>query len=388
MEKSIRLRYGEGGMVEFTYYRQDENISIVNKFLPRGSITVQLCNTDSDGNEIYINDTFYTALFSDENGKKRVSDIMPIKSNGESSNTVTFNDLEIDRTYYVFLVDKNGNSIDKGVTAGGGSYVPIYQAVEPTAEYPDPNIYIMNLIYGSESVYKRIELLTGDNYNVTDTFYVALFEDEARTIRVSEVMPIVFYDEYWQGVTFNDLALNTPYYVSEVDSWGNPIDNGKTSDGGVYGALFADGNRIELTPDDPNQFMYFENVFAEIPRGSITVTKELKTMASEDLKGVKDTFYVALFEDEARTKRVSEVMPMKFNGESSKTVTFYDLALNTPYYVSEVDKNGIPLDNAQTGDGGVYAAVFKDGNVIELTTEVPDKDMSFENVFVSLPHEY
>ena len=160
----------------------------------------------------------------------------------------------------------------------------------------------------------------------------------------------------------------------------------------LYYPYFPYSNEIVLTQDDPIQSvsLYFE--FQTLPQsygdGSITVTKKLKTLAGEDLKGVKDTFYVALFGDESRTKRVSEVMPMKFNGESSKTVTFNYLALNTRYYVSEVDKSGNPIDYGDTSDGGRYSTVFPDGNVIKLTTEVPDKDMSFESIFTSLPHEY
>ena len=65
---------------------------------------------------------------------------------------------------------------------------------------------------------------------------------------------------------FLNLDTTKTYYVSFVDEHGNHIDNGIIDDGGVYGAIFPDGNEI-----DPKMFTFntytleSEIVFSDLP---------------------------------------------------------------------------------------------------------------------------
>ena len=365
---------------------------------------------------------------------------------------------------------------------------------------------------GTLSVTKHARLLSGEDMTLVDrTFYVRLFLDEERTQPASNVIPMEFVNASSQTVTFTGLALDTAYYVSETDEAGNPIDNGTTEDGGVYGAVFADGNRVELTAQAPEGTVEFENAFSEpgrdyyiegnltitkrvvsggsltdsngtfyagifedpqhtvlygdvvelfmdgsselsvevpveigtnpgdsrtfyvtetdkdgVPvegspdfaykvtvdktevtltgeqdtasvvitnerkdgKGSLSVTKALKTLSGEELVPREAVFYTALFADEARTQRVSDVLALEYQNASSQTVTFENLDLNTVYYVSETDEAGNPVDNGTAGEDGVYGAVFPDGNTVELTEAAPEKAVSFENVFSDIPRDY
>ena len=106
------------------------------------------------------------------------------------------------------------------------------------------------------------------------------------------------------------------------------------------------------------------------------------------MNGVKETFYVALFSNEELTKRVGDIVPIKFNGESSKTVTLNNVPLDRVLYVGEVDKNGNLINSGVTSDGGIYGALFTNGNVIKLTTSIPEKNVGLENVFSEIPTDY
>ncbi len=68
---------------------------------------------DEDGNDVEISDaTIYVALFADEGGTQKISDIKSIKfTNTSEPQSVKFTDLEVDPTYYVFEVDESGNPI-------------------------------------------------------------------------------------------------------------------------------------------------------------------------------------------------------------------------------------------------------------------------------------
>ncbi len=70
---------------------------------------------DEDGNDVEISDaTIYVALFADEGGTQKISDIKSIKfTNTSEPQSVKFTDLKVDTTYYAFEVDENGNIINE-----------------------------------------------------------------------------------------------------------------------------------------------------------------------------------------------------------------------------------------------------------------------------------
>ena len=118
---------------------------------------------------------------------------------------------------------------------------------------------------------------------------------------------------------------------------------------------------------------------------SISVTKKLKTVAGEDILAADETFYVALYADEGCTQRVSDVKALTFKMDSVSTVTFTDLAVDTTYYIGECTADGVNYLKGQTADGTTYAAMFRNGNSVEIGSNGGNKAVEFENRFVKFP---
>ena len=118
---------------------------------------------------------------------------------------------------------------------------------------------------------------------------------------------------------------------------------------------------------------------------SISVTKRLKTVAGEDILAADQTFYVALYADEGCTQRVSDVKALTFKMDSVSTVTFTDLAVDTTYYIGECTADGVNYLKGQTADGTTYAAMFSNGNSVEIGSNGGNKAVEFENRFLTFP---
>ncbi len=216
------------------------------------------------------------------------------------------------------------------------------------------------------------------------TIYVALFADESGTQRISDIKSMEFVNSYLEEVEFKDLKVNTTYYVIEVDQKGNPIYSMQ-----IDGRIFNAPGAFKAIISDPDTYeVPLTNIaLRQKEDGSITVTKKLETLSGEGYYSKDATFYVALFADEALTQRVSEVKPIHFVNSASETVTFTDLPLGK-YYVSETEVYGAPKKNGSLSNGGVYGAVYPDGNLAEVTRENLNPSISFENVFSDIPKDY
>lgn len=129
---------------------------------------------------------------------------------------------------------------------------------------------------------------------------------------------------------------------------------------------------------------------AETPEitGSIIVTKNLKDEHGNFLGVKENTFYVALFEDKERTKRISDVKAITFRNTSSSTVTFDNLKTGVPYYLGETNEEGILTEDVKKHADIVYAASYPEGREITPTLETPEGKIRFENVFYQLPDGY
>ena len=109
---------------------------------------------------------------------------------------------------------------------------------------------------------------------------------------------------------------------------------------------------------------------------SIAITKQLCRVVYTSGSGDKDTtitapedmtFYAALFSDEARTKRVSEVVRISIlKGKSSGSATIGQVAKGT-YYVGETDETGTLIGTASDAAGfyATYVAENKDSYKVE-----------------------
>lgn len=234
---------------------------------------------------------------------------------------------------------------------------------------------------GSVTVRKTLTDSEGRYIAVPDlTFYVALFADEARTQRISEVKAIHFTSTSTSTVTFENLKLGTRYYVGETDVNGI-LQTGQVAGDGVYAAEYPEGYSIQPSRRAPDGTVAFRNVYTELPfgfyyEGMLTVTK--KVLRGTDPYKTNETFYAAVFEDEEYTQRYGDVITLAVNGESEVSQTVPVLIGATPntaktYYVTETDQDGNPLSKE---DGLAFevsidqAAVKFDGDHMDHTVVI------------------
>lgn len=203
------------------------------------------------------------------------------------------------------------------------------------------------LSHGSGSV-KVQKLVKIDNkYTaVTYTFYTALFADEALTQRVSSVVPLEVKAAYSATASFDKLDYGT-YYVAETDELGNPIKK----DGVVTSNEIVNGKAV-LTPQQAIANTVIIN-HVDLPSGyymdgKVAVNK--KVLVNGKAGHVDDTFYFALFLDEARTMMADAgVQSVTLKDASEGTVVFENIPYGK-YYLSETDEKGVPVDSSYAYD--------------------------------------
>lgn len=178
-----------------------------------------------------VNRTFYTALFSDAECTKKVSDVKELKCEGAWSAYVAFEHLK-NGTYYVAETDADGNKLESSDVCkiqGNGSKCEItptqkttYAVLENQLQMPGDDF--LNTVHNL-TVTKNVTL---DGKPISDkysgTFYVSLFTDPYSTNRIGDVKELKVENGKSTSVTFTDLADGT-YYVAETDKNGTPVEN-------------------------------------------------------------------------------------------------------------------------------------------------------------------
>ena len=238
---------------------------------------------------------------------------------------------------------------------------------------------------GSITVRKTLTDSDGRYIAVPDlTFYVALFSDEARTERISDVKPIRFTSVSTSSVTFENLKLGTTYYVGETDADGI-LQTGQVAGDGVYTAEYPGGYSIQPTRRAPDGTVAFRNVYTELPHGfyyegQLTVTK--KVLRGTSAYKTNETFYAAVFTDAAHTERYGDVIALEMNGESEVSQTIPVYIGTTPeatmtYYVAETDKDGNPLSN----DSGLAFEVSIDKATVKFNGSQMENTVVITNTY-------
>lgn len=220
----------------------------------------------------------------------------------------------------------------------------VYQAAEFVNEYKEK--------LGRIVVTKQVVNQTLDGevpYLVTDTFYFALFKDEALTEMSDYGIKTLKLKNQSEGkVVFEDVDFGE-YYLAETDKDGNPV----------------------TAPPFIEYFVTIEDPLCEVTKAESTVKKIVKNAKLPDNYGdfgdgemiinkyvlngseeytVTDTFYFTLFRDEELKIPYEqfETKKLDLNDEAHGTVTFEKLPYGV-YYLAETDADGKPV-----GDGFDY----------------------------------
>lgn len=224
---------------------------------------------------------------------------------------------------------------------------------------------------GMLNVTKYVTDLAGNPVTAVDAeFYVALFADESRLQRVTDVKTLQFEGASADTVTFRNLRLDIPYYVGETDENGILLESGVLMDAS-FAPFYPDGDIVKLSTKKPKAEFAFNNAFMELPsgfyyEGELTITK--KVLKGKEALETNDVFYAAVFTDKAHTERYTDLIVLDMDGSSEFSVTMPVYAGNSEgdsvtYYVTETDSQGNPL--SQGADLGFTFSIDQDKVVVE-----------------------
>ena len=226
----------------------------------------------------------------------------------------------------------------------------------------------------SIAVTKKLTTATGDLKAMDQTFYVALYSDEACTQRVSDVKAIEFKNASSSTVVFDEnIEVNKDYYIAECTQDGTAQSIGALADGTMYEAKFNDGNKAVVKEANGTTTVYFDNVFTSLPdgfykQGKLTITKKLLG-ADGKAKKSDSVFYAGIFDDEAHTQLSTQVsqnivkLDLAGGSEVSQVIKIgLDENKAVTLYVTETDSNGKPVE----GNSGFAYTVSVDGSTVTI----------------------
>ena len=226
----------------------------------------------------------------------------------------------------------------------------------------------------SIAVTKKLTTITGDLRAMDQTFYVALYSDEACTQRVSDVKAIEFKNASSSTVVFNEnIEVNKDYYIAECSQDGTAQSMGALADGTMYEAKFNNGNKATVKEANGTTTVYFDNVFSSIPdgyykQGKLTITKKL-IGADGNAKKSDNVFYAGIFDDADYTQLSTQVsqnivkLDLAGGSEVSQVIKIgLDVNKTVTLYVTETDSNGKPV----AGTSGFAYKVSVDGSTVTI----------------------
>ena len=221
-------------------------------------------------------ETFYIALFSDRDRTERVADIpvQELKISDSSSGKIMIEGIPAG-TYYVGETDRNGKLLTEGTLSDGSRFEPEYGNYTVTiasdggggATYSFTNIIIEDPNTADIIVTKKlVDKDTGKDVNVEGKYsvYVALFKDEAHTMRVSGIERIDISGTSSGTAVFKDVEEGT-YYVGETDANGNKLVAAVLSPAVGFVAEYSEGDKVEIKGDTEKAEVTFTNQFTTPP---------------------------------------------------------------------------------------------------------------------------
>ena len=230
----------------------------------------------NDSTKTVDEETFYIALFSDSDRTRRVADIpvQELKISDSSSGKIMIEGIPAG-TYYVGETDRNGKLLTEGTLSDGSRFEPKYGNYTVTiasdggggATYSFTNIIIEDPNTADIIVTKKlVDKDTGKDVNVEGKYsvYVALFKDEAHTMRVSGIERIDISGTSSGTAVFKDVEEGT-YYVGETDANGNKLVAAVLSPAVGFVAEYSEGDKVEIKGDTEKAEVTFTNQFTTPP---------------------------------------------------------------------------------------------------------------------------
>ena len=375
-----------------------ESVVFANSYMASGSLHLNAVKRmKSENTEL---GTFEFEL-KDEEGTV-LSTALNDKSGVVSFDRLSFDQNDIGKTYTYtvsekipkilgkYKYDRTVYMVEVSIGDNGDGTLEISAKVNGEAYSDESIVFVNDVVEVSEDnavilVTKKLTNLGNGIIAADQTYYVALYEDEECTRRISDIKPLEFKYTSVSTATFDNLEAGKTYYVGECDEAGNVVFSGMTADGTLYKVDFNQGNRVDVTKEGDDAFFYFENQYEHIPynfyKGAeLTITK--KMVDSSGAAKVSDgSFYAGIFEDTEYTIPASYVsqniveLPLNGTSEVSETIQVA-LVENVPMtlYVTEVDETGQAVSDA---------AGFGYTVMVESSEVTVSEDHSVEKVVIT-----
>ncbi len=291
---------------------------------------------------------------------------------------------------HIQVLDKAGNVVDEWDSKKGETHK------------------VKNLIVGQEYTLRETVAPNGYTLTTDTTFTIDRTGKVTGTVTINKDGVLLVEDTATKAeITKLDAATEAPLSGAvlrvidangtAVDEWttdGQPhVIEAKLNTGATYqlievkapdGYEIADPISFTMKADGTTDPVVMKDAMTRSEKASVSVTKKL-TFSGEEINAVDATFYVALYADEACTKRISEIMPLVFKKASSATVTFTNVEIGRTYYVGECDANGVNFVSGVMAGNVAYAAVFANGNKATVTEADGTATVYFENQFATIP---
>ena len=291
---------------------------------------------------------------------------------------------------HIQVLDKAGNIVDEWDSKKGETHK------------------VKNLTVGQEYTLRETVAPNGYTLTTDTTFTIDRTGKVTGTVTINKDGVLLVEDTATKAeITKLDAATEAPLSGAvlrvidangtAVDEWttdGQPhVIEAKLNTGATYqlievkapdGYEIADPISFTMKADGTTDPVVMKDAMTRSEKASVSVTKKL-TFSGEEISAVDATFYVALYADEACTKRISEIMPLVFKKASSATVTFTNVEIGRTYYVGECDANGVNFESGVMAGNVAYAAIFANGNKATVTETDGTAAVYFENQFATIP---
>ena len=291
---------------------------------------------------------------------------------------------------HIQVLDKAGNIVDEWDSKKGETHK------------------VKNLTVGQEYTLRETVAPNGYTLTTDTTFTIDRTGKVTGTVTINKDGVLLVEDTATKAeITKLDAATEAPLSGAvlrvidangtAVDEWttdGQPhVIEAKLNTGATYqlievkapdGYEIADPISFTMKADGTTDPVVMKDAMTRSEKASVSVTKKL-TFSGEEISAVDATFYVALYADEACTKRISEIMPLVFKKASSATVTFTNVEIGRTYYVGECDANGVNFVSGVMAGNVAYAAIFANGNKATVTETDGTATVYFENQFATIP---
>ncbi|MDO5146967.1 MAG: Cna B-type domain-containing protein, partial [Eubacteriales bacterium] len=220
--------------------------------------------------------SFYVALYYDKECTKLAVPQKEVRLQNVSSAEVTFDNLEVGRTYYAGECDKDGNLIYVGELAGGAVYQAKFTGTNGntivTSEGNNVRIELDNqldqmpdgfYIEGQLHVTKKLLDKDGRSMDADKVFYAGIFDDPEHTKLSTHVGQNILelnlagtsQAENKTSVTLLNMDAKVTLYVAEVDETGMSVAGASDF---AY-EVSVEGEKAVLTPESSEAYVTIIN---------------------------------------------------------------------------------------------------------------------------------